>query len=127
MTHAFTATICVPGPRHDLPAYARTGQLHSGDPWQETAARCIDLLHAVHSADHDEHEDFNLFLEEDGHPAMTGTLTGTQARRISEMAHRYHAKGDPDTANCAELLLNAAGLLLERFTTALAIPQRRLP
>ena len=51
--------MCMPHRRDDLPAYARTGQLHSGHPHAETASRCIDLLYAGHGSNHDEHEDLN--------------------------------------------------------------------
>ena len=114
-------SMCLPGRRQDLPAYARTGQLHSGHPLAETQSRCIDLLYAVHGSDHEEHEEFNEFLENTGHPAATGELTLTQTRRVALMAQKYQAKGDVDTYNCAELLLNAAGLLLKQVHTTVMV------
>ena len=103
--------MCTPHRRDDLPAYARTGQLHSGDPFQETASRCIDLLYAVHGADHEEHEQLNAYLEESGHPAATGTLAPHQAHTMALLNQRFQNQ-DADVANCAELLPNAAGILL---------------
>ena len=114
-------TMCMPGRREDLPAYARTGQLHSGHPLAEIQSRCIDLLYAVHGSDHDEHEEFNEFLDNTGHPAATGELTIIQTRRVALIAQKYQAKGDVDTYNCAELLLNAAGLLFVQVETTVMV------
>ena len=107
--------MCMPRRRDDLPAYARTGQLHSGHPQAETASRCIDLLYAVHGSNHDEHESLNQFLDDTGHPAGTGELTREQVDRVLHIALKYNSLGDTDTANCAELLLNSAGVLLEEI------------
>lgn len=106
--------MCLPHRRDDLPAYARTGQLHSGHPEAEVQSRCIDLLYAVHGADHEEHEAFNQYLENTGHPIATGRLKPQQAQRVAAMARRYQERQDQDTSDCAELLLNAAGIMLEQ-------------
>ena len=54
MTAQPTVAMCLPHRRDDLPAYARTGQLHSGHQAAEIQSRCIALLYAIHGADHDE-------------------------------------------------------------------------
>lgn len=110
--HIAPAAICTPSKREDLPAYARTGQLHSGNTFQEIASRCIDMLHAVHGADHDDHEELNGYLEDTGHPACTGELTSLQAVRVTAMFWKFSNNGDAETADRAELLLNAAGRIL---------------
>ena len=73
----------------------------------------MDLLYAVHGADHDEHEDFNQYLEDTGHPMAPAQLQPQQAQRVAAMARKYQERQDQDTSDCAELLLNAAGIMLE--------------
>ena len=52
-------------------------------------------------------------LQHEGHPADTGRLTQTQA--IAQLNHRFQSE-DEYVADCAELLLNAAGILLQDVT-----------
>ena len=113
-----TAVIIVPGKGNrpmDLPAYARTGAVHSGHPPFETVTRCLNFLEVMEGIDPDALGNLDATLQHEGHPADTGRLTQTQAQAVARLNHRFQYE-DEYVADCAELLLNAAGILLQDLT-----------
>ena len=72
------------------------------------------LLDVVHCADHDLHNALSATMAQHGnHPADTGHLTPTQAQAVAQIARTPDQAGDTLAADTAELLLNAAGYLLQ--------------
>ena len=96
----------------DLPAYARTGAVHSGHPPFETVTRCLNFLEVMEGIDPEALGNLDATLQHEGHPSDTGRLTQTQA--IARLNHRFQSE-DEYVADCAELLLNAAGVLLDKM------------
>ena len=74
--------------------------------------RCLNFLEVMEGIDPKALGDLDASLQHEGHPADTGRLTQTQA--IAQLNHRFQSE-DEYVADCAELLLNAAGVLLEKM------------
>ena len=97
-----------------IPAYIRTGTIHSGiQPFEgkDKLEKLLTFLEGrMHTALHRQLQD--LIFEQDN-PRYNGTLTEDQARLIAKMARKFIREGDRTMKNVAELALNANSLLLD--------------
>ena len=97
-----------------IPAYDRTGAIHSCIQPFEAISRLASFLGILSNHNYPElHRQLqNLVFQQDT-PRHNGQLTGEQARLIAKMARRFIREGDRRAADAAELVLNASGLMLD--------------
>ena len=99
-------------PTH-LPAYVRTGCLHSGLQPFEAQITCVKFLEILETRDHAQADQLEELLLLQGDPQHNGTLTGDQARLVAKLARRFDREGDTFARDSAELALNGSELMLD--------------
>ena len=97
-----------------IPAYLRTGMIHSGIQPFEGKDKLGKLLTFLEGRNYtDLHKQLHDLIFEQEDPNYNGTLTEDQARLIAKMARKFIRDGETMMKNVAELALNANGLLLD--------------
>ena len=110
--HAPSTMPGVHRPAH-LPAYVRTGCLHSGLQPFEAQMTCVNFIEVLDTRDHAQASQLEELLLLQGDPQYNGTLTGDQARLVARLARRFDREGDTFARDSAELALNASDLMLD--------------
>lgn len=97
-----------------IPAYDRTGAIHSRIQPFEAISRLASFLRVLSSRNYPElHRQLQHLVFQQNTPRYNGKLTGEQARLVAKMARRFIREGDRRAADAAELVLNASGLMLD--------------
>ena len=99
-------------PAH-LPAYTRTGCLHSGLQPFEAQMTCVNFIEVLETRDQAQADQLEELLLLQGDPQQNGSLTGDQARLVAKMARRFDREGDTFARDSAELALNGSELMLD--------------
>lgn len=97
-----------------IPAYDRTGTIHSRIQPFEAMSRLAWFLDTLSSRNYPQlHRQLQNLVFEQDNPRYNGRLTEEQARLVAKMARRFIRGGDRRAADAAELALNASGLMLD--------------